>query len=359
SAVLLGGLLAFRAWRTFGLAFLTLAATSVFVPLLKWTINRPSAVNTFSFPSGHVAFAAALGGLVAVIGTRGLSRNVRTSVWAVALSVSVLIGFSRIYLSAHWPSDVIGGLLFGWTMAGIFGLFGEKIQEPSIRPVVLGLATTAALLAAWGVHATKSFDADMGRYSPRQGVVRMTVKNWLGGGWKDIPAARIDLKGEFEEPLFFQVAAPLGKIKNAFQASGWSPSAAMGWSKMTQFLGAKKKLPALLPLPLLHNGRLPLLTLTKRTGQPGRRNVIRLWETGIEIDDIPRRPMVLVGSMTVERAVHPLYGINVLRDRPASSQRVGMLVASIKATASLCVFKRPGAWLVSARATYPCAKEEQ
>ncbi|HEC14200.1 MAG TPA: phosphatase PAP2 family protein, partial [Rhodospirillales bacterium] len=302
SAVLLGGLLALRAWRTFGLAFLSLAGVSLFVPLLKWTLHRPrpidiySAVNAFSFPSGHAAFAALLGGLIAVIGTRGLSRNVRTSVWALVLTLSTLVGFSRVYLSAHWPSDVIGGLLFGWAMAGIFGLFEERIREPSIRPGLLGLASAAALFVAWGVHGTATFDDAMARYKPRQQDVRLAMENWLGGGWKDVPSARIDLKGEFEEPLFFQAAAPLAEIKNALQASGWSPAPAMGWGKMTQFIGAKKKLSGLLPLPLLHNGKLPLLTMTRRTGLPGQRNVIRLWDAGIRIDDIAGRSMVLVGS---------------------------------------------------------------
>ncbi len=364
SAVLLGGLLAFRAWRTFGLALLTLAGVSVFVPLLKWTLHKPrpidiySTVDAFSFPSGHAAFAGVLGGLIAVIGTSGLSRNVRTNVWAVALTISALIGFSRIYLSVHWPSDVIGGLLFGWIMAGLFGLFEERIREPSIRPLVLGLASTAALLVAWGVHATQSFDDNVARYSPHRQVVRLSMENWLAGGWKEVARARIDLKGEFEEPLFFQVAAPLPEIKKALRASGWSPAPAMGWSKMTQFFGAKKELSAMLPLPLLHNGRLALLTLTMRTasaGQPGRRKAIRLWDTGIEIDDIPGRPMVLVGSMTEERAVHPFGGINVLRDRPASSKQVRRFVASLKALASLCVL-RQGVWLVLERDTYPCAK---
>ncbi len=365
SAVLLGGLLAMRAWRTFGLAFLTLAGVSLFVPLLKWTLHRPrpidiySGAEAFSFPSGHAAFAAALGGLIAVIGTRGLSRNVRTSVWAVALTLSALIGFSRIYLSVHWPSDVIGGLLFGWTMAGIFGVFEERIRDTSIRPGLLGLASAAALFVAWGFHGTATFDDGMVRYKPHQRVVGLSMENWLGGGWKDVAAARIDLKGEFEEPLFFQVAAPVAEIKNALQASGWSPEPAMGWRKTTQFIGAKKKLSALLPLPLLHNGRLPVLTLSRRADRPGRRTVIRLWDAGIKIDDGAGRPMVLVGSMTEERAVHPAPGINLLRDRPASSQQIGRLMASLKAVASLCVFQpksargKDGPWLVLSG---PCRK---
>jgi undecaprenyl-diphosphatase len=370
SAVLLGGLLAFRAWRTFGLAFLTLAGVYLFVPLLKRTLHKPppidiySAAGVFSFPSGHTAFAGALGGIIAVIGARGLSRNMRTSVWAVALTFSALIGFSRIYLSAHWPSDVIGGLLLGWAMVGFFGFFEERIREPSIRPLFLGLATTAALLASWGVHATASFDDNVARYSPHREVVLMDLKKWLAGGWKNVARARVDLKGEFEEPLFFQVAAPLPEIKNALQASGWSPAPAMGWSKMTQFFGAKKKLSAMLPLPLLHNGGLALLTLTMRAtsaSQASRRKTIRLWSTGIKIDDIPGRPMVLAGSMTEERAVHPFSGVNVLRDRPASSRQVERLIASLKALPSLYVLRpangpRPGAWLVLAPGAHPRGK---
>jgi len=343
-AVLLGGLLLFRAWRTFGLAVLALAATSLFVPLLKWTLHKPrpidlySGIDAFSFPSGHAAFAGVLWGLIAVIGSRGLSRNARATLWAVAFTISMLIGLSRIYLSAHWPSDVIGGLSFGWAMAGLFGLFEARLGEPVVRPALLGLATTIGLTVAWGIHATASFDYSTVRYAPRERAASLSLANWIETGWQEIPTARIDLRGEYEEALVFQAATSADKISNVLQAAGWSQAPTMGWGQATQFFNGRKELKALLPLPLLHNGRPALLTMIMDQASGQRRNVLRFWRSGIRIGDIPGRPMILAGSLTLERVVHPIIGINVLRDKPASAATIGRTIASLEAAATICLF---------------------
>ncbi len=341
-AILLGWLLVFRAWRTFGLAFLALAGTSLFVLLLKLVLHRPRPIDIysdFSFPSGHAAYAAVLWGLIAVIGTRGLSRHIRTVVWTVVLSLSILIGVSRIYLSAHWLSDVMGGLLFGWLMATMFGLFGERIQQPSFRPAALAMATTAALLLGWGVHATVSFDANLMLYTPRVQTISQPIRNWVGGGWKDISTTRIDLKGEREEPLVLQAVAPQSEMEQVLSAAGWSRAPDMGWSEATKFFRGEKKLTALPPLPLLHNGRSALLTMIGPDASGKTRTVIRFWKTGVEVEAATKRRAILVASILDERIIHPFYGVNILRDRATSSRVIEQVIAILSNARSLCLLE--------------------
>ena len=67
----------------------------------------------WSFPSGHSTQAAAFWLVTAVLVTVDRSRRTRLVAWSIATVAIGLIGFSRIYLGAHWTTDVLGGFSLG------------------------------------------------------------------------------------------------------------------------------------------------------------------------------------------------------------------------------------------------------
>lgn len=72
-----------------------------------------SAAGGFAFPSGHTTAATVAAGLVAWTVSRRLSsRPVRAAVWVVASGWALGVGWSRVWLGVHWPTDVLGGWLF-------------------------------------------------------------------------------------------------------------------------------------------------------------------------------------------------------------------------------------------------------
>jgi membrane-associated phospholipid phosphatase len=66
-----------------------------------------------SFPSGHTTQSLVVYGMIALLLIRTHPRWPRVAVLLPAVCLVLLIGISRVYLGAHWPTDVAGGLLLG------------------------------------------------------------------------------------------------------------------------------------------------------------------------------------------------------------------------------------------------------
>jgi len=103
--------------------------------LVKRLIKRPRptkelvtvvhVINEPSFPSGHVMhYTNFFGLLIYLLATNWRSGTLRNILIAICTALIVFIGPSRIYLGAHWPSDVMAGYIYGglW-FGGIMALY--------------------------------------------------------------------------------------------------------------------------------------------------------------------------------------------------------------------------------------------
>ena len=137
-------LLALRHWRgsTFaalsfcGSALLNLGAKQFFQrdrPTL-WESISPE--DTFSFPSGH-----AMGSMTLAAATVLLAWPTRWRWPALALAAAfvVLVGYSRVYLGVHFPSDILAGWMaaMAWVV-GVYLVLFHTAAPPWKREPVLG-----------------------------------------------------------------------------------------------------------------------------------------------------------------------------------------------------------------------------
>lgn len=102
--------------------FVIAAAVGPFTTILKQTIDRPRPAGDFailqfpsdpSFPSGHVMTAMAFFGLWFIISATLLPRWAAWPVRIACLATILLTGVSRVWVGAHWPTDVLGSLVWG------------------------------------------------------------------------------------------------------------------------------------------------------------------------------------------------------------------------------------------------------
>jgi undecaprenyl-diphosphatase len=128
--------------RRIQLALILLASAlgaTVFNTGLKWFIARArpeledARVTTYtaSFPSGHallsVAIILTIGGILAFAARW---RQERVIIIGAALCLGIAIGFSRILLGVHWPSDVMAGWLFGGAWASLTLWVARRTARP-------------------------------------------------------------------------------------------------------------------------------------------------------------------------------------------------------------------------------------
>jgi membrane-associated phospholipid phosphatase len=96
-------------------------------------------VSTFSFPSGHASASVAVYGAFAIVLLRSITRWTHRAIVVSTLAVLLaLIGFSRIYLGAHYFSDVLAGYSVGagWLAFCVLAITVQQGRQDGLyRPV--------------------------------------------------------------------------------------------------------------------------------------------------------------------------------------------------------------------------------
>jgi undecaprenyl-diphosphatase len=130
--------------RRAGWLMLIGSISSLLDNLIKLVISRQrppadlihvlSPTTGFSYPSGHAVFFTWMSFMVAVSLAPKIRPAYRPVIWIVAAIVIVLTSIARVWAGAHWPSDVLGGVLLGvgWS-AFVLWLPERWLPSPSFR----------------------------------------------------------------------------------------------------------------------------------------------------------------------------------------------------------------------------------
>jgi undecaprenyl-diphosphatase len=143
-----------RDWRPLALLAAVDAGAIGLYDIVKPLVGRPRPPAAIwighytgaAFPSGHATQSAAFYAMLAIVLGAGASYRRRTVLWSAAALVVLIVGASRIYLGAHWLTDVLGGYALGasWLAVVVVVLL--------VTPQGTGGARAARERRRWGVR---------------------------------------------------------------------------------------------------------------------------------------------------------------------------------------------------------------
>jgi len=130
--------------RRAGWLMLIGSISSLFDNVIKLVISRQrppadlvhvlSPTTGFSYPSGHAVFFTWMSFMIAVSLAPKIGPVLRPALWIVAALVVVLTCIARVWAGAHWPSDVIGGVLLGLAWSAFVLWLPERwLPSPSFK----------------------------------------------------------------------------------------------------------------------------------------------------------------------------------------------------------------------------------
>ena len=262
-----------RAWRDLGYVVAAVTFGRLVVATLKITLRvaRPvplySGFEAYSFPSSHATMSMVVYGIVAVLCAEELRSRWRPLPIGVAAMLVSGISLSRLYLGAHWLSDVLAGLALGSTWVALVAIarhrHAHNILGPAFAPTIAAVLIT---VGAWNVH--RHLDQDLTRYAAREPAGTLEAATWAETGWRTLPSHRLDLEGRYEQPLNVQWAGSLDEIRRALAARGWRKPVPLTLRSGLHWLAPEPALSMLPLLPQLHDGRHEVLSMVHEPPPP-------------------------------------------------------------------------------------------
>lgn len=295
-----------------------------------FTTPRPlpfyEGLSAWSFPSGHVSLSIAVYGFLAVLVARELGLRWRFVPYLVVTLVVTAIAFSRLYLGAHWFSDVLGGAAIGLVGLALFGIAyrthsGRPLGWQGLLLVVLG---TIAVTGLW-----RDGETEQRRYLDAAKPKVQNLQVWQANGWQLQPAKRIDLKSSSRQALNLQYAGDTNALVATLTEAGWRIPTDMSLTSALQWLVPEPGLDKLPVLPQMHGGQQDDLRLVRPLADGKGLELLRLWPTHWQIQ--PGERPLWIGSLTELRLKHQLRLLSILRQHKPGPQALEALSTELGA----------------------------
>ena len=226
----------------------------------------PTAAAGFGFPSIAVTMTTVVFGFFAVLIARELPG--RTRVWPYLLAgvATVLVGFARLYLGAHWLSDIIAGILLGVIWLLLIGIAYRRRSDRSLwmRPLAWSFYGTFALAALW--FGPRLAQETLSRFAPPPPAVVIDDAQWQRDGLVDPRHFDLQARGD------------LTVLERRLHAAGWVTQPQADWVAVLELMDDSRKAADQAVLPIALEGRPEHLLVRRAVPAPDDTiEILRVW----------------------------------------------------------------------------------
>jgi membrane protein DedA with SNARE-associated domain/membrane-associated phospholipid phosphatase len=289
----LAWLLWIKRWNTALHALALFILTCVSIVAAKHIVHsiRPwgivSSPETFSFPSGHSTLSMTFYLGLAILLIHGAHLRYKRCIFVLMMLLVGAIGVSRLYLGAHWFTDVVGGWLLSASLLMLVALSYNRLPEKKIQAAGLILIAFITVMAGtcfeYFVHGSKLrsnyTQLDWPTYS-------ISLESWWQQDGDHLPLTRVGRMGITAELFNLQWLGNLESIKDTLLKEGWTVPDDQNWITVLHRItdvSSAEHFPLVAPLYL---DKKPVLVLVKHYNGDKKLIVLRLWGSNLTVSGI-------------------------------------------------------------------------
>ena len=238
-----------------------------------------------SFPSGHTSITVALYGFFAVLLARYCQREHRSWIYGSVLTIVLVIIFTRLYLGAHWVTDVIGGVLTGLCCVLVVTIsYRRKNPEPINFKTFFGL-TAICFVILFTLNFIRCFSNDVITYTPVWPQKNIAFNTW----WQQSNPNQIlylhDRFGEQKDLINLQWADSVDDIHAKLIKNGWKEVPTFNIISTVARLSSPDSYQKISVIPKLYLGKKPVAIFTKTISNDKHIVILRLWRSNTTFTD--------------------------------------------------------------------------
>lgn len=148
------GVAAWELYRRHYIRSLVMAGSLIAMPaffVVKETVQRARPVteyvaqhglHDFSFPSGHSTGTMAVYGMIAFLLYSHAKGRLQLAAAGLCVLIIIAVGFTRVYLGAHYPTDVLAGWTLGFVVISLLRSLSLRLAQQSDVPDAVAIDDT-------------------------------------------------------------------------------------------------------------------------------------------------------------------------------------------------------------------------